>query len=181
MNHQGIALQASAYPMAAIDEIILAAGNRAEPLFVLVLDEVQDPQNLGTLLRSAEAVGIHGVVLPFRRTASVTPAVVSASSGAVEHLLITQVNLAQAITELKAKGAWVVGLEGGAGSKPIEEVDLSGDLVIVVGSEGSGMRPLTRKLCDYLVRLPMQGQVDSLNAAVAGSVALYHALQARQK
>ena len=181
VNHQGIALQASAYPMAAMDEIILEAGKRGERLFVLVLDEVQDPQNLGTLLRSAEAVGIHGVVLPFRRTASVTPAVVSASSGAVEHLLITQVNLAQAIEEFKAKGAWVVGLEGGAGSKPIEQVDLYGDLVIVVGSEGSGMRPLTRKLCDHLVRLPMHGQVDSLNAAVAGSVALYHALQARQK
>ncbi|MDX9851695.1 MAG: 23S rRNA (guanosine(2251)-2'-O)-methyltransferase RlmB [Anaerolineaceae bacterium] len=181
MNHQGIALQASAYPMAAMDEIILEAGKRGERLFVLVLDEIQDPQNLGTLLRSAEAVGIHGIVLPFRRTASVTPAVVSASSGAVEHLLITQVNLAQAIAELKSKGAWIVGLEGGAGSIPIEEVDLSGDVVIVVGSEGSGMRPLTRKLCDHLVRLPMQGQVDSLNAAVAGSVALYHALQARQK
>ena len=181
MNHQGIALQASAYPMAAMDEIILEAGKRGEHLFVLMLDEVQDPQNLGTLLRSAEAVGIHGVVLPFRRTASVTPAVVSASSGAVEHLLITQVNLAQAITELKAVGAWIVGLEGGTGSKPIEEVDLSGALVIVVGSEGNGMRTLTRKLCDHLVRLPMQGQVDSLNAAVAGSVALYHALQARQK
>ncbi len=180
-NHQGIGLQASAYPMAAMDEIILEAGKRGERLFVLVLDEIQDPQNLGTLLRSAEAVAVHGVVLPFRRTASVTPAVVGASSGAVEHLLITQVNLAQAIEELKSKGAWIVGLEGGAGSIPIEEVDLSGDLVIVVGSEGSGMRPLTRKLCDHLVRLPMQGQVDSLNAAVAGSVALYHALQARQK
>lgn len=181
VNHQGVALQASGYPMAAIDEVILQAGKRGEPLFVLVLDEIQDPQNLGTLFRSAEAVGIHGVVLPFRRTASVTPAVVSASSGAVEHLLITQINLAQAIEELKTKGAWVVGLEGGAGSKPIEQVDLSGDLVIVVGNEGSGMRPLTRRLCDHLVRLPMRGQIDSLNAAVAGSVALYHALQARQK
>jgi 23S rRNA (guanosine2251-2'-O)-methyltransferase len=178
-NHQGIALQASAYPMAAIDEIIEKAANQQEPLFVLVLDEIQDPQNFGTLLRTAEAVGVHGVVLPFRRTASVTPAVVSASSGAVEHLLITQVNLAQGIEELKTKGAWVVGLEGGAGSKPIEQIDLSGDLVIVVGSEGSGMRPLTRKTCDHLVSLPMHGQIESLNAAVAGSVALYHALQAR--
>jgi 23S rRNA (guanosine2251-2'-O)-methyltransferase len=180
-NHQGIALQASAYPMAAMDEIIAEAGKRGETLFILVLDEVQDPQNLGTLLRSAEAVGVHGVILPFRRTASVTPAVVSASSGAVEHLLIAQINLAQAINELKAKGAWVLGLDGGAGSKPIEQIDMSGNLVIVVGSEGSGMRPLTRKVCDHLVRLPMHGQVDSLNAAVAGSVALYHALQARQK
>lgn len=179
-NHQGIALQASEYPMAAPDEIIQSARQRQQPLFVLVLDEVQDPQNLGTLFRSAEAVGVHGVLLPFRRTASVTPAVVSASSGAVEHLLVAQVNLAQAIEEMKAKGAWVVGLEGGQGSKPIQTVNLTGDLVIVVGSEGSGMRPLTRKLCDHLVRLPMHGQVDSLNAAVAGSIALYLALQARE-
>ena len=180
-NHQGIALQASAYPMAALDEIFEKAAGLSEPLFVLVLDEIQDPQNLGTLLRTAEAVGIHGVMVPFRRTASVTPSVVSASSGAVEHLLITQINLAQGIEELKTKGAWVIGLDGGPGSKPIDQVDLSGNLVIVVGSEGSGMRPLTRKICDHLVRLPMHGQIDSLNAAVAGSVALYHALQARQK
>lgn len=179
-NHQGIALQASEYPMAAMDEILTFAKEKAEPLFVLILDEVQDPQNLGTLLRSAEAVGVHGVILPFRRTASVTPAVVSASSGAVEHLRIAQVNLAQAIEDLKTNDAWVVGLEGGPGSKPIAEVDLTGNLVLVVGSEGSGMRPLTRKLCDHLVRIPMRGQVDSLNAAVAGSVALYFALRTRQ-
>ena len=100
MNHQGIALQASAYPMAALDEIIEKAAEQNEHMFVLVLDEIQDPQNLGTLLRTAEAVGIHGVVLPFRRTASVTPAVVSASSGAVEHLLITQLNLAQGLAQV---------------------------------------------------------------------------------
>ncbi len=179
-NHQGIALQASEYPMAAMDDILDKANQQSEPLFMLILDEIQDPQNLGTLLRTAEAVGVHGVVLPFRRTASVTPAVVSASSGAVEHLLIAQVNLAQAIDELKAKDAWVVGLDGGPDSKPIDQVDLSGNLVIVVGSEGSGMRPLTRKICDHLVRLPMRGKVDSLNAAVAGSVALYRALQTRK-
>ena len=179
-NHQGIALQASEYPMAAMDDILDKANQQSEPLFMLILDEIQDPQNLGTLLRTAEAVGVHGVVLPFRRTASVTPAVVSASSGAVEHLLIAQINLAQAIDELKTKDAWVVGLDGGSDSKPIDQVDLSGNLVIVVGSEGSGMRPLTRKLCDHLVRLPMRGKVDSLNAAVAGSVALYRALQTRK-
>jgi 23S rRNA (guanosine2251-2'-O)-methyltransferase len=178
-NHQGIALQASAYPMAAFDEIIEKASTLQEPLFVLVLDEIQDPQNFGTLLRTAEVVGVHGVVLPFRRTASVTPAVVSASSGAVEHLLITQLNLAQGLEELKTNGAWVIGLEGGSESTPIDQVDFSGNLVIVVGSEGSGMRPLTRKICDHLVRLPMRGKIESLNAAVAGSVALYHALQAR--
>jgi 23S rRNA (guanosine2251-2'-O)-methyltransferase len=179
-NHQGVALQASEYPLAGLDEIIGRARERSEPLFVLALDEIQDPQNLGSLFRSAEATGVHGIILPFRRTASITPAVVNASSGATEHLLVAQVNLAQAIDEMKAAGAWVIGLEGGAGSQPIDEVNLSGSLVIVVGSEGSGMRSLTRKLCDHLLRLPMRGQIDSLNAAVAGSVVLYFALQARK-
>jgi 23S rRNA (guanosine2251-2'-O)-methyltransferase len=181
INHQGIALQASAYPVAAMADMQALAKQRGEPLFLLALDEIQDPQNLGTLIRTAEAVGVHGILLPFRRTASVTPAVINASSGAVEHLLVDQINLAQAIDELKKDGAWVIGLDGGSGSEPIEKVRLDGPLVIVVGSEASGMRTLTRKLCDHLVRLPMHGQVDSLNAAVAGSVVLYLALQARSK
>lgn len=180
-HHQGIALQASTYPMAVLTDIFLKAEQSSQPLFVLVLDEVQDPQNLGTLFRTAEAVGIHGILLPFRRTATITPAVVNASSGATEHLLVAQVNLAQAIEELKTAGAWVIGLEGGADSQPVEAVRLDGSLALVVGSEGSGMRSLTRKLCDHLIRLPMHGQVDSLNAAVAGSIALYLALMARSK
>ncbi len=178
-HHQGIALQTSAYPMVNMLDIFIRVEESTQPIFILVLDEIQDPQNLGTLFRSAEAVGIHGVLLPFRRTATITPAVVNASSGATEHLLVAQVNLAQAIEELKAAGAWIVGLEGGEGSQPIEEVKLDGALAVVVGGEGSGMRSLTRKMCDHLVRLPMYGQVDSLNAAVAGSVVLYMALQAR--
>ncbi len=180
-NHQGIALQASAYPMAGFEDILAHAEEKNEPLFILILDEIQDPQNLGTLFRSAEAVGIHGVILPFRRTATITPAVVNASSGATEHLFVAQVNLSQAIEEMKAAGAWIIGLEGGEGSEPVDQVRLDGALGIVVGSEGSGMRALTRKLCDHLVRLPMCGQIDSLNAAVAGSVVLYLALAARQQ
>ncbi len=179
-NHQGIALQVSAYPQAALQDILKRAEERNEPPFILALDSVKDPQNLGTLLRTAEAVGIHGVLLPFKRTASVTPAVVNASSGAAEHLLVTQVNLAQALETLKEEGIWVVGLEGGEGSQPIEQVRLDGALAVVVGSESSGMRPLTRKVCDHLVALPMRGQVDSLNAAVAGSVVLYLAFQSRK-
>lgn len=180
-NHQGIALQASAYPMSTIADILAYSASTGEPLFVLALDEIKDPQNLGTLFRTAEAVGIHGVLLPFRRTATITPAVVNSSSGACEHLLVAQSNLAQAIDELKAAGAWVVGLDGGSDSKAIEEIPLDGPLVLVVGSEGSGMRALTRKVSDHLLRLPMRGQVDSLNAAVAGSVVLYLALQARKE
>ncbi len=108
-NHQGIALQASAYPMVALADIKAHSAETGEPLFILALDEIKDPQNLGTLFRTAEAVGIHGVLLPFRRTATITPAVVNSSSGACEHLMIAQVNLAQAIEELKTAGAWVVG------------------------------------------------------------------------
>ncbi|MHB8134864.1 MAG: 23S rRNA (guanosine(2251)-2'-O)-methyltransferase RlmB [Anaerolineaceae bacterium] len=180
-NHQGVALQASEYPMVGLDDILDKAVEKSEPLFVLALDEIKDPQNLGTLFRSAEAAGIHGIILPFRRTATITPAVVSASSGATEHLLVAQVNFAQAIEEMKAAGAWVIGLDGGPDSQPIHNVSLVGPLVIVVGSEGSGMRSLTRKLCDHLVRLPMYGQIESLNASVAGSIVLYFALQARNK
>jgi 23S rRNA (guanosine2251-2'-O)-methyltransferase len=155
------------------------AEERDESPLLLILDTLQDPQNLGTLLRTGEIVGAHGVLLPYRRTATVTPAVVNASSGASEHMLVAQVNLAQAITELKDHGIWVIGLESDPNAQPLEEVDLSGPLALVVGSEGQGMRALVRKSCDQLIRLPMRGQVKSLNAAVAGSVALYLAWGAR--
>ena len=144
-----------------------------------MLDLIQDIHNLGSLIRTAELVGVHSVVLPYRRTATVTPAVVSASSGACEHLLITQANLAQTIDRLKEAGLWVVGLEGSSPAQPPDEIDLTGPLAVVVGSEGEGMRKLVRESCDFLLRLPMRGQIDSLNAAVAGSVALYLVWQAR--
>ncbi len=178
-NHQGVAVEVSGYPYADLSEMLFLAERRAEPPFVLILDTVQDTHNLGALLRTAEAVGAHGVVLPLRRTATVTPAVVNTSSGASEHLLVAQANLAQAIDTFKRENIWVYGLDGGTGSQLINEVDLSGPLALVVGNEGSGMRALIRKSCDVLIRLPMRGRVDSLNAAVAGSVALYFAWRAR--
>lgn len=177
--HQGTALEASAYPYCALQDIQALAEQRSEPPFLLILDALQDPQNLGTLLRTAEGVGVHGVLLPLRQTVSVTPAVVSASSGASEHLLIAQVNLAQAIATLKEAGLWVVGLEGGQQAERSDRVRLDGPLALVVGSEGQGMRPLTRASCDVLMRLPMRGRVASFNAAVAGSIALYLVWQAR--
>lgn len=180
-GNQGLALEVSAYPYSDLADILELAGQRSEPPFILVLDTLQDPQNLGALLRTAEIVGVHGVLLPFRRTAMVTPAVVNASSGASEHLLIAQANLAQALAQLKERGLWVVGLQGEAPALLPEEVDLSGPLALVVGSEGEGMRALVRASCDVLLRLPMRGRVASLNAAVAGSVALYLAFQARRK
>lgn len=178
-NHQGVALRVSPYPYAEMEDILALAERDREPLFVLLLDVLKDPQNVGTLIRTAEAVGVHGIVLPYRRTATITPAVVSASSGACEHLYITQANLAQTISLLKEEGAWVVGLEAGPEAQTPDEVDLSGALVVVVGSEGSGMRRLVRSSCDFLMELPMRGKIDSLNASVAGSIALYLVRQAR--
>jgi 23S rRNA (guanosine2251-2'-O)-methyltransferase len=178
---QGVALEVSAYPYAQVEDILVRAEERGEAPFILILDALQNPQNLGTLLRTAEAAGMHGVLLPLRRTAEVTPAVVNASSGATEHLLVAQANLAQAIRTLKDKGVWVGGLDGSPAGQLPEQVNLNGPLALVVGNEGEGMRPLVRQSCDFLIRLPMKGQIESLNAAVAGSVAVYLALIERNK
>lgn len=178
-NHQGVALEVSGYPYQTLHDILDRASDRGESPFILILDALQDPQNLGTLLRTAEAVGVHGVFLPLRRSASITPAVVSASSGACEHLLVAQANLARTIAALKDEGVWVIGLEGAPEARPPSQVRLGGSLALVVGSEGQGMRSLVRKSCDLLLQLPMRGQVASLNAAVAGSVALYMVWQER--
>ena len=180
-NPQGVAAEVSAYPYVDLSDILERAKTMQQDLFVLVLDVIQNPQNLGTLLRSAEAAGVHGVVIPQHRSAEVTPAVVSASAGASEHMLIAPGNLVQALNEIKAEGAWVVGLEGGEGAQPVSSIPLNGPLVLVVGNEGEGMRPLVRQTCDFLLALPMKGKIESLNAAVAGSIALYLALLEREK
>lgn len=179
-NHQGVALEVSGYPYSGLVDILDLARQRGEPPFILILDALQDPQNLATLLRTAEVCGVHGVLLPLRQAAGVTPAVVNASSGASEHLLIAQANLAQTIDELKEHDIWVAGLDGGEESRDIASFRLDGPLALVVGNEGEGMRSLVRKSCDVLLRLTMRGQIESLNAAVAGSIALYLAMQARQ-
>lgn len=179
-GHQGIVAEVSAYPYVGLADILERADRLQEDAFILVLDSLQDPQNLGSLLRTAEAVGVHGVLLPYRRTATVTPAVVNVSSGASEHMLIAQVNLHQGIQALKEAGLWIVGLESGPGALRPEQIRLDGPLAMVVGNEGEGLRALVRDSCDFLLQLPMRGKVDSLNAAVAGSVALYLAWQARR-
>ena len=178
-GHQGVAIEASEYPYSALADVLALANRRVEKPFVLILDVLQDPQNLGTLLRTAEAVGIHGVLLPFRHSAMVTPAVVNSSSGATEHLLITQVNLAQTIQGLKDENIWVIGLDIGPEALMLSQVRLDGGLALVIGGEGSGMRNLVRQSCDQLIRIPMRGRVKSLNAAVAGSIALFFAWQQR--
>jgi 23S rRNA (guanosine2251-2'-O)-methyltransferase len=171
VNHQGVLLEAGPYPYATLAE--LAATDGAPPLY-LALDQLQDPQNVGTLLRTAEAVGVTGVLIPEHRAAAITPAAVNASSGATEWLQIARVtNLARTLARLKEDGCWVAGLEGVPEARLIDTTDLRGPLVLVIGSEGGGIARLVREACDFLVRLPMRGQIGSLNAAVAGSVALY--------
>ena len=181
-NHQGVALEVGAYSYSDVVEILELAGRKNEPPFVLLIDSLQDPQNFGTLLRTAEGVGVHGVVIPLARTVEVTPAVVNASSGASEHLLLAQSNLSQAIDALKDSDIWIVGLDQ-EGENLNEKSDrhLRGALGLVIGSEGEGLHELTRKKCDILLKLPMRGKVESLNASVAGSIALYLAYMARIK
>lgn len=181
VHHQGVTLETSEYPYSSLDEILAVAQSRPEAPLLLLLDLLQDPQNAGSLLRTAEAVGVHGVVIQRRRAVGITPAVVHASAGAVEHMLVAQVtNLAETIGLLKARDVWVAGLEAARGAQQYDQADLSGPLALVVGSEGEGLRRLVRTRCDFLLQLPMHGQVTSLNAAVAGSVVLYEVLRQRQ-
>lgn len=181
-NHQGIVAEVGPYPYSDVLAILERASAQKEPPFVLILDTLQDPQNFGALLRTAEACGVHGVIIPLAHTVTVTPAVVNASSGASEHLLIAQANLAQAMEALRAENIWVVGLDqAGEVLGESNRRHLQGALALVVGSEGEGIRPLVKSKCDILLKLPMRGTVESLNAAVAGSVALYLAYLQRTK
>ena len=179
-HHQGVVAEVSGYSYSDILEILDHASQKNEPPFILILDSLNDPQNFGTLLRTAEAVGVHGVIIPLAHTVEVTPAVVNASSGASEHLHIVRSNLAQAIEALREEDIWVVGLdENGETIGEKTQRHLTGAVGLVVGSEGEGIRQLIRSKCDIVLKLPMRGQIESLNAAVAGSVALYLAYLGR--
>ncbi len=179
-NHQGMVLRTAEYPYASLQGILDFAAERDEKPFLLLLDLLQDPQNVGTLMRVADAVGVHGIILQERRQVGILPSVVAASSGAVEHLNIAQVtNLVYAMRELKENDVWLVGMDIGPNVPPLNKIDLDMSLGLVMGSEGEGMRRLVRDTCDFLVTLPMRGQVASLNVATAGSIALYSAWQAR--
>jgi 23S rRNA (guanosine2251-2'-O)-methyltransferase len=181
VNHQGTALECGEYPYAELEDCLALAEERSQPAFLLMLDHLQDPQNIGTLLRTAEVVGAHGVIIPGRRAAEITPAVVNASSGATEHLRIATVtNLSQTIETLQEAGVWVVGVEDDERAQDIDKTDLNMPIALVLGAEGPGLARLTRERCDFLMRLPMVGQIASLNVAVAGSIALYTAWRARQ-
>ena len=175
-GHQGVAVVVEARRFASVDDILARAIERAEPPFILVLDSLEDPQNVGTLLRSAEAAGVHGVIFPTERQAPLSPAAIKASAGATEHLLLAPVDdLAGSLTDLHLRGLRIVGSDAAA-PLTAREADLRGPTAIVVGSEGHGLSPAIRRRCDLFVRIPMRGAIGSLNAAVAGSILLFEVL-----
>lgn len=178
-GHQGVALVVGPRRWASLDDVLARAVARSEPPFVLVLDSLEDPQNLGTLLRSADACGVHGVIFPTRNAAPLTPAAIKASAGAVEHLLLVPVDdLPGALADLRARGLHLVGADADA-PLSYRDADLRGPLALVVGSEGKGMTGPVRRRLELVVRIPMRGHVGSLNAAVAGSVLLFEAAAQR--
>jgi 23S rRNA (guanosine2251-2'-O)-methyltransferase len=178
-GHQGVALVVEPRRFAGIADILARAAERGEPPFVLVLDSLQDPHNVGSLLRSAEAAGVHGVIFPSTRQAPLSPSAVKASAGAVEHLLLAPVDdLPGALSDLHAHGLRVAGADGDA-PMTARQSDLRGPLAIVVGSEGQGLGTAVRRRCDLFVRIPMRGAVGSLNAAVAGSILVFEAVSQR--
>ena len=174
-HHQGVVAEVDDYPYVSLDEFTMEKG----PL-LLALDSLQDPQNFGTLLRTALAVGVDGVLIPEHRAVAVTPAVSNASAGAVEHLKVARVtNLTRALSQLKSRNVWVYGLSMDA-PQPFWEADFRGAVALVVGSEGEGLGRLVRQTCDLVLRIPMQpGSIESLNAATAGSLVLYEAFRQR--
>jgi 23S rRNA (guanosine2251-2'-O)-methyltransferase len=171
-NHQGIVVVAAAKDYAELEDVLKLAEERGEPPFVVILDSVTDEGNLGSIIRSAEVLGAHGVIMGKRRSASLSAAAYKASSGAAEVLPVVKVtNLGAVIDELKSKNVWIVGAD--MNGQDIASIDLKGAIAVVVGSEGDGLSHLIKENCDFLARIPMKGQTGSLNAAVAAAVIMY--------
>jgi len=178
---QGIIAIIDSYHYMEIEEILALSQQKNEPPFLLVLDEIEDPHNLGALIRSAECAGVHGVVIPLHNAASVNSTVMKTSAGATAHLPIARVtNIAQTLDDLKKAGIWIVGTEMES-DKLYYEHDYTGALAIVVGNEGKGMRRLVKEKCDFLVKIPMHGQIESLNASIAGALVMFEAAKGRKK
>ncbi len=177
-THQGVMAFTSRKKFSDLDDIL--ENKRGQHAFVLVLDGVEDPHNLGALLRSADGAGVDGVVIPERRAAGITGTVVKASAGASEHLSVARVvNIARSLEDLKARNVWVVGLDE-RGTQSYDEIDFNMDCAIVLGAEGKGLHDLVRKKCDLLVSIPMMGEVASLNVSVAGGIVMYEVLRQRR-
>jgi 23S rRNA (guanosine2251-2'-O)-methyltransferase len=179
-KHQGAAaLLSGEFPYADLDDLIQAWKKSKRPAFFLILDSIQDPQNLGSLVRTAGAAGAHGVIIPKDRASDITPTVVKASAGATAHVAVARVtNLVNAISQLKEEGVWVAAVEADA-NQSIYNTDFNSDTALVIGSEGAGIRRLIKKTCDFSVSIPMSGKVNSLNAAQAGAITMFEILRQR--
>lgn len=179
LRHQGVLAYAAPVAYAELEDILKAAEEKGEAPFLLLLDELEDPHNLGALLRTADATGVHGVLIPKRRSVPLTATVSKTSAGAIEYVPVARIgNIAQTLKTLKDKGFWVAGADMD-GSQNYYEADLTGALVLVVGSEGKGMGRLTKEVCDFIVKMPMVGRINSLNASVAGSILMYESMRQR--
>lgn len=177
--HQGVIAITAAHHYVQVQDIIEKARGKGEDPFVVILDEITDPHNLGSILRTADACGVHGVIIPKRRSVGLTPVVAKSSAGAIEYVPVAKVsNIAQTIEVLKEEGFWVAGAEM-EGREYYYEADLKGPMAIVIGSEGKGIGRLIKEKCDFLLKIPMRGRVSSLNAAVAGAILMYEVRRQR--
>ena len=178
--HQGIIAQTAAHAYASVEDMLALAESRGEPPLLVICDELSDPHNLGAILRSAECAGAHGVIIPKRRSAGLTPVVAKASAGALEYIPVARVpNIPRVLQELQSRGVWVYGTAAD-GDRELYDADLQGPAAIVIGNEGTGMGRLVRQSCDVLVRIPMRGRISSLNASAAAAVLLYEAVRQRK-
>lgn len=178
-NHQGVVAQVAAYEYVELDDLFVAAEKKNETPFFLLLDEIEDPHNLGSIMRTADAVGAHGIIIPKRRAVGLTATVAKASTGAIEHIPVARVtNMARTIDELKERGIWIAGTDA-MGTEDYRSFDGTLPLGLVIGSEGKGMGRLIRDKCDFLIRLPMKGHVTSLNASVAAALLMYEVFRKR--
>ncbi len=177
---QGVVAIVGTKAYVELDDILALAKERNEAPFVLILDEIEDPQNLGALIRTAECAGIHGAVIPKHHAASVNQTVAKTSAGASEHMPVAKVtNIAATLDELKEKGLWIVGTDTG-GEKRYTDVDYTLPIALVIGNEGRGIRQLVREKCDFLVKIPVYGKIESLNASVAGALVMYEVVRKRK-
>ncbi|MFB5678964.1 23S rRNA (guanosine(2251)-2'-O)-methyltransferase RlmB [Paenibacillus terreus] len=180
IQHQGVVAQAAPHAYAEVEDLLAAAAEKGQAPFLILLDEIEDPHNLGSILRTADCTGAHGVIVPKRRSAAVTATVSKTSAGAVEYVPVARVsNLAQTIDRLKEEGIWVVGTDVNAAEPVFGNGVFTGPVAIVIGNENKGMGRLVREKCDVLVKLPMEGQINSLNASVAAGVVMYEVLRGR--
>lgn len=179
--HQGVIVRVTPYTYCELNDILDVAKEKNEDPFIVILDELEDPHNLGSIIRTAELCGVHGIVIPKRRNVGITSTVYKSSVGAIEHVKVAKVtNINVAIDELKEAGIWVYGADI-AGEEYSYETDFSGPCAIIIGSEGRGISKLTLKKCDKLVKIPMVGKINSLNASVAGGIIMYEVLKGRLK